>query len=237
MLCRNFPRIMSARGVTATVDRKLLSEQSPARPMESDMKTTSQRVLVTLTGLALLPAAFLAAGGCSSTEGVEQQEVYQAPGAVAVVDTFTTVATVTAIDATRRKVTMTTPDGEANTYKAGKSVDLSRFSVGEQIGVQVTEEVALAIRTDGTPASDSTAVSLAAAEAGGAGAVLEGEAVEVAAKVTAIDPQARKVSFQFADGTTKAMKAHKKIDLSGLKVGDTVVVQYAEALVIGVTGA
>ncbi|MFO1392695.1 MAG: hypothetical protein U1F09_02870 [Steroidobacteraceae bacterium] len=160
--------------------------------------------------------------------------MYQTQGGVAVVDTFTTVATVTAVDAARRRVTLTTPDGKSDTFKAAKGVDLAGFQVGAQMGVQLTDAVALQIRSDGTPASDTTAVMLASTAGDGDGAQFEGEAVEVAAKVTAIDPQTRKVTFQLADGTTKTIKAHKKVDLSGLAVGDTVIVQYAESMVVAV---
>ena len=193
------------------------------------------RRIVTLAAIAMLPPTLGTIAGCAGTEGVEQEQVYQTADGVAVVDTFTTVATVTAIDAAHRKVTMTTPDGKSSIFKAAKGVDLSSFKVGEQIGVQLTDEVALEVRNDGTPASDGATVMLAAATNGQSGAVFEGEAVEVAAKVVAVDTQSRKVTFQFADGTTKTIKAHKKVDLSGLVVGDTVIVQYAEAMVVAVS--
>lgn len=181
----------------------------------------------------LFSVATLALGACASgPEAVEQDQVYQTADGIAVVDTVTMVATVTAIDAASRKVTLTSPDGKSGSFKAAKGVDLSSFVVGEQIGVQLTEAVALEIRNDGTPASDAAAVQLAAAADNQAGAVFEGEAVEVAAKVVAIDTQSHQVTFQFADGTTKTLKAHKKVDLSGLAVGNTVIVEFADAMVI-----
>lgn len=182
---------------------------------------------------ALISAVTLALGACASgPEAVEQDQVYQTADGIAVVDTVTMVATVTAIDAASRKVTLTSPDGKSGSFKAAKGVDLSSFVIGEQIGVQLTEAVALEIRNDGTPASDAAAVQLSAVVGNQAGAVFEGEAVEVAAKVVAVDAQARQVTFQYADGTTKTLKAHKKVDLSGLAVGDTVIIEFADAMVI-----
>jgi hypothetical protein len=195
------------------------------------------RPIVALVAAAMAPLALSTLTGCASTadtQGVEQEQVYQTPGGVAVVDTFTTVATVTAIDAAQRKVTLTTPDGKSDTFKAAKGVDLAGFQPGAQIGVQLTDAIALQVRKDGTPASDTVAVMLASASGDGASAQFEGEAMEVAAKVTAIDPQTRKVTFQLADGSTKTIKAHKKVDLSGLAVGDTVIVQYAESMIVAV---
>ena len=183
--------------------------------------------------LALVSVVSLGLGACASgPDAVEQEQVYQTSDGVAVVDTVTMVATVTAVDVASRKVTLTSPDGKSGTFKATKGVDVSAFVVGEQIAVQMTDAVAIEIRDDGTPASDTAAVQLAAAVGGQAGAVFEGEAIEMAARVVAIDAQARKVTFQFADGSTKSLKADKKADLSGLAVGDTVIVEFADALVI-----
>jgi hypothetical protein len=179
-----------------------------------------------------LPAAAVILAGCASTEGVEQEQVYKAANGIAVVDTFTYVATVTAIDAAKRKVTVTTPDGRASTFKAAKSVDLAAFKVGEQIGFQATEAMALVVRKDGPPPADAAAIELAAATGGKTTGVFQGEAYEVSAKVVALDAGTRQVTFQFDDGTTRTMKAHKKVDLSGLAVGDSVILEYAESLII-----
>ena len=196
------------------------------------MRTRIPHRLFVLASLALLPPALATLGGCASTEGVEQEQVYTATNGFAVVDTFTYVATVTAIDTAKRKVTVTTPDGKSATFKAAKSVDLTSFKVGEQIGFQATEAMALVVRKDSRPPADAAAIELAAATNGKTTGVFEGEALEVSAKVIALDPSSRKVTFQLADGTTKTMKAHKSVDLSGLAVGDSVTVEYAESLAI-----
>lgn len=196
------------------------------------MRTHASHRLIVIASLALLPAAVVTLAGCASTEGVEQEQVYKAANGIAVVDTFTYVATVTAIDAAKRKVTVTTPDGKAATFKAAKGVDLGSFKVGEQIGFQATEAMALIVRKDGPPPGDAAAIELAAATNDKTTGVFEGEAYEVSAKVVALDLSTRQVTFQFDDGTTKTMKAHKKIDLSKLAVGDSVILEYAESLVI-----
>jgi hypothetical protein len=65
--------------------------------------------------------------------------------------------------------------------------------------------------------------------------VFVGQATEMAAKVVAIDPSTRKATFQFADGSTKTVKVPKSVDLSQHQVGETVVVGYAESVVIAVS--
>ncbi|HET6472142.1 MAG TPA: hypothetical protein VFG38_09875 [Pseudomonadales bacterium] len=181
--------------------------------------------------------AFVALDGCRSPQGVSQEAVFQTPHGVAVVDTFTTIATVTGIDATTRKVTMTLQSGKSSTYTAAKGVDLSRFRIGEQIGVQLMDEMALSIKSSGAPARDAVATSFASAADAGSAAVFEGESMEASATVTAINASARTITFQLADGTTKTMKAHSGVDMAGLTVGDTVVVKYAVALVVAIANA
>jgi hypothetical protein len=196
------------------------------------MRNRGYHRFVVLASLAMLAAATATLTGCASTGGVGQEQVYQAADGFAVVDTFTYVATVTAIDAARRKATLTTPDGKSATFKVASNVDLGAFKVGEQIGFQATEAMALVVRKDGPPPGDAAAIELAAATNGRTTGVFEGQAYEVSAKVISMDPTSRKVTFELADGTTSTLKAHNKIDLSGLAVGDTVIVEYAESLVI-----
>jgi len=181
--------------------------------------------------------ALIALNACRAPQGVEQEAVVQTANGVAIVDTFTTIATVSAVDATKRKVTMTLASGKSSTYTPAKGVDLAQFRIGERIGVQLMDEMALSIKTNGAPARDAVATSFAAAADAGSGAVFEGESMETSAKVTGIDAKARTITFQLADGTTKTMKAHGSVDLSGLAVGNTVVVKYAVALIVAIANA
>jgi Cu/Ag efflux protein CusF len=196
------------------------------------------RFLRMLFILVAAPALTAVLGGCAGkTEGVETQAVYQAPGGVAVVDTFTTAATIKAIDTKTRKVTLETPDGKSSTYKAAKGVDLSQFQVGQALAVRLSEETALEIRAAGTPAQDGGAVALATAGDGQGGVTFEGETVETSAKISLINPKARKVTLQFPDGTTKTLKVHKDVDLSGIDVGQTVIVKYAVSMLVAVANS
>lgn len=181
---------------------------------------------------AVLPLCLLTLGGCATMSGVEEERVYRLADGVATVDTFTTVATVTALDVPSRRVTLTTPDGKSTRHRTSKGFDLAGLKLGQQVGVRVTEETVIEIRDDGTPASEATAVGVTAVGDGQAGALLESEAVESSARVVAIDAARRKATFQFADGTTRIMKIGRKSALQGLEVGETVIVQYAVSVLI-----
>ena len=189
-----------------------------------------------LTALMLASAAALTLVGCASNDAVEDEQVIQTPDGTVVVDTITYVATVTAVDAAKRKVTLTTPDGRSGTFKADKKIDMSGFKVGEQIGIQATDAVAIRFQKDGTPAQNPAAVALAAvATDGQSGAVFEGEAVEIQATIVAIDPAKRRVTLQLPDGTAKTVKAPKGADLSQVSVGEKIIVDFADSVIIAIS--
>ena len=144
----------------------------------------------------LVSVVMLALSGCASgPDAVEQDQVYQTSDGIAVVDTVTMVATVTAVDTATRKVTLASADGKSGTFKAAKGVDVSAFVVGEQIAVQMTDAVAIEIRDDGTPASD------AALSAGKSNGVPSG-------KMPRADEMATLPSASAASSSTSAEKPH-----------------------------
>jgi hypothetical protein len=189
-----------------------------------------------LASLMLASAAALSLAGCASTDAVEDEEVIQTPDGAVMVDTITYVATVTAVDAAKRRVTLTTPDGKSATFKADKQVDLSGLQAGERIGIQATEAVGIEFKKGGAPAQNPAAVALAAVGTDGkSSAVFEGEAIEVQATIVAIDPAKRKVTLQLPDGTAKTVKAPKGADLSQVSVGEKIIVDFADSVIIAIS--
>jgi hypothetical protein len=233
-LCRGSVSAIWRRAQRLRGSRTSCYRPAPPPTRIANMTFSACRLLRTLLILMAAPTLLALLEGCASNQGEEQQTVLQTPNAVAVVDTYTTVATITALDSKSRKVTLTTPAGKSTTVKAAKGVDFSQFHIGEFIGVQISEETALEIRPDGAPASAAVATTLGVAGGNTAGAVFDGEAVEISARITLINPKAREVTFQLADGSTKTLKMHKDIDLSGLDVGQSVTVKYALSVLVAV---
>jgi len=193
------------------------------------MKTT----LLKLAALALAPVAMLTIAACSpSVQGTEDTTVVETANGAIIVDTFTTTATVTGINADKREVTLVAQDGRKTTYKAGPDmVNFSQLQVGDQVKAVLTEEVAVAIGSGpATLPTGGNAVALAPVGAKPAGVMVE--TANVTGKVTAVDAKKHKVTFQLADGTTKTVKAGKKVDVSILNVGDSVSIQVGEGLLI-----
>jgi len=189
--------------------------------------------------LALIPTALFVLAACATTpSGEEDVAVMETPDGAVIIETFRTSAEVTAIDAEKRKVTLKTSDGKKTTFKAGPEVvNFDQIQVGDQVKATVTEEIAVSVRRDGEAPSDSAAGAVAVAPVGAKPGVLMADTVEVSAKITAIDAKHRKVTLEFADGTTKKVKVGKKADLTKVSPGDTVTIRLTEGIAIVVERA
>ena len=191
--------------------------------------------------LTLLPAAVLTSASCSHNATLEQMggkektTVVETANGVVVVDTLTITATVKAIDATSRKVTLVAPNGAKTVYQAGPDVvNFDQIKVGDQVKAVVTEEVAVFIGKGAPPdAMAATGVALAPVGAKPGGVMVNTEQVTV--MVTAVNVEGRKVTFQLPDGTSKTVKVSDKVDLSKVRPGDNVTAQVSEGLALSVT--
>jgi len=67
------------------------------------------------------------------------------PGGI-MVDTMQVTAKVTAVDAKARKVSLEFPDGTTKKVRVGKQVDLAAVKPGDDVTVQVSEGIALAVQ-------------------------------------------------------------------------------------------
>ena len=190
--------------------------------------------LLKRAALTLVPAAILTITSCSSYKGTEQTTEIETPDGAIIVDTFTTMATVYGLDAAKREIRLITPDGHRSSYKAGPEVvNFDQLQIGDQVKAVLTEEVAVSIGSGaGAIGTSGTGVALAPVGAKPGGVVVE--TTETTAKVIAVDPDKHKVTFQLPDGTTRTVKAGKKVDVSAVRVGDDVTVQLGEGLAITV---
>ena len=194
--------------------------------------------LLKFATIAIMPAAMLALTSCSSTPQGEGSTMVAAqkgvPGGV-IVDTYKVTATVTAVDAASRKVTLTMADGAKTTVKAGPEVvNFDQIQVGDQVKATVAEQLVVFVRKNGEPANDGEAAAVALAPVGAKPGVVMANTVEVTAKVEAIDLGRRKATLRFPDGTSKTFKVRKDVDMTKAKLGDEVVIRTTEAVAITV---
>jgi len=187
-----------------------------------------------LATLALLPAGMLATASCQREKVAEQVTTVSTPDGAIEVDTFTATATVTAIDAANRKVTLVTPEGHKATYKAGPDVaNFGQIQVGDQVKAVLTEEVAVAVGSGAAP-SGTSGEGVVLAPVGAKPGGVRVDTSQITAKVTGVDAAKHKITFELPDGTTKTVKAGKQVDVSVLHPGDNVTVQVSEGLAITV---
>jgi Cu/Ag efflux protein CusF len=144
-----------------------------------------------------------------------------------------TTATIQAIDATTRSVTLRDEKGQEDTFTVGAGVKrFDELKVGDQVKFTYYESVVLQVRKPGDPAPTGTSGDAALTRGKGElpGATL---AVQDKTSVTvkSIDPAMPSVTVTTADGRTVTRKIENKKYLEGLKPGDVVDIVYTRALV------
>jgi ribosomal 50S subunit-recycling heat shock protein len=151
-------------------------------------------------------------------------------------DSVVITAEVVAIDRVDRTLALLGPDGRVVVVEVDHTArNFDQITVGDMLKVEYYESIALYIGKKGQK-PDATAGLVAARSAKGdkpAGVVVE--AVDVSAKILAIDKKKRAVTLELPDGkkvTTNVDKSVKAFD--SLKKGDSIHVRYTEALAISV---
>jgi len=186
------------------------------------------------TGFSLLVVGALGLTACSTLHGTEDEEAIETPDGAILVDTFSTTATVLAIDGANRKVTLETADGHKTKYKCGPEVvNFSQLQVGDKVSVEVTEEAAVFLGK-GNPPDSAAAAGVALAPVGAKPGGVMVSTVQVTAEIIAVNAQKHRVTLKLEDGTTRTVKVGKKVDLKTVTPGDDVTVQLSEGLAIRV---
>jgi len=189
--------------------------------------------------MILVPAALLAFTSCSSTPQTAQVHetttvVTQngVPGGVTV-ETYKSSATVTAIDAATRLVTVVSPNGATATFKAGPDVvNFDQIHVGDQIRATLTKELVVFLRKPGEPAADGGAGAIALAPVGAKPGIVMAGTVEVTAKVEAVDLKRHEATLLFPDGTSKTVPVRPDVDLTRAKLGEEVVMRTTQSVAL-----
>lgn len=187
--------------------------------------------------LALAPLALLSLTSCCSPGSIKDSAkvaVYQegVPGGI-VVETISATATVTAIDAAARRVTLVTPEGDKTTFKAGPEVaNFDQIQVGDQVKATLAEEVVVFILGQDEKAVEGMETTVGLAPVGAKPGMLVADTVQMVAKVVAIDLKRQRATLEFPDGTRKTVPVRQDIDLSKRRVGEEVVIRCTEAIAI-----
>jgi hypothetical protein len=147
-------------------------------------------------------------------------------------------AQVTAIDAAARLVTLRREDGSLLQVKAGDAVrNFAQIEVGDTLLVEYKETLEATRCAPGEPAMKTEGAIVAGrAEAGAKPAAAAGAAVSVRVKIESIDREHEIVVFSLASGeliTRRIATPEGREFVKGLKIGDTVQLDYTVALAMG----
>jgi len=148
-------------------------------------------------------------------------------------------ATVTAVDATARTVTLKGPKGKEETIKVGDEVkNLPQVNVGDLVVVTFSQGVVLSMAAPGAaPVEPSATASGTAAPIGAKPAADVKATVKGTVTIAAIDSKTRIVTLVGPEGRKFKVKAGSEIPLEKVKVGDKVNAEYTEAVAIAVEPA
>ncbi len=189
-----------------------------------------------LATVASASLALLLSTSCSSLpEGQTEQRIVtrgSEPGMYSI-ETSKVTATVTALDAASRKITVVTPEGKKRVIKAGPEVaNFGQIRVGDQLVVTVAEELVVFMAKDGLTLPDGKRAVVARAAEGAKPGIVTAETTQITAKVIGLDRAKRQAMIQLPDGTTKTFTVRKDVDLSQRTIGEEVVFQYTESQAI-----
>jgi hypothetical protein len=183
------------------------------------------------TLIALSLTAFL--GGCALLGPKVETKTYERPDGTIVVETVKLTATVTAVDARARTITIDPKWGDPRTVKASPDMEnFDQVQVGDEVHAELVEEVAVSLLRGGAFESVGALDAVALAPPGDKPAIAVVSAREITADIVAIDAHEHSVTLELIDGTTQSFKVAKRIDLSQIRLGDSVRVQVTDAIFI-----
>ena len=164
--------------------------------------------------------------------------VAKGPGVAGAAETIEATATVTAIDAATREVTLKGPQGREMTITAGPEVkNFAQIKVGDQVKVKYVEALTLELKKGSTaPVARTDTAAAGAAKPGERPAGAVGRQVTVMAEVVALDPAKQVVTLR-GPKRTLDLKVADPEQFKRIAKGDRVEATYTEALAIAVEPA
>ena len=164
--------------------------------------------------------------------------VTSSPGQATIAQKRRLVATVEAVDAAKREITLKGPKGKVVPLSVAPDVrNLEQVKVGDQLVVTYIEALSLTLKKDGKELRGATeSTDGARAPAGARPGAVAARQVEVTADVIAVDPKTQTVTLKGPQRTVD-LKVPDPGQFKLVKVGDQVQAVYTEALALGVEPA
>ena len=192
-------------------------------------------MLRTVFASTLVAAALAASPAVAQTGAVVTGK---APGAAAIAQTVKATATITAIDAATRAVTLKGPKGNEMVVTAGPEVkNFAQLKVGDRIDLTYAEALTLELKKGGgKPVAMTVKEGAARAKPGEAPAGIVGRQVTVVGDVLAVDAATSTVTVRGPQRTVE-LKVQDPAQLKLIAKGDQIEATFTEAVAIAATPA
>jgi hypothetical protein len=185
----------------------------------------------------LLPAIAIAAG-IAATASAQTGQVMETskPGAVGVAQTYEVSATIVAIDAPSRAVTLKGPEGREMTVIAGPEVqNFDRLRAGDKVKLKYVEALTVELKKGGgLPVARTVESGKASAAKGETPGAAAGTRVTIVGDVIDTDPSKQMVTVRGPQRTID-LKVGDPEQFKLIKKGDQLQATYVEAVAVSVT--
>ena len=187
----------------------------------------------------LVLAAAVAAATMAALPAIAQQGatvVGKGPGVVGVAQTVNVTATITAIDAASRAITLKGPQGKDTTVVAGPDVkNFAQLKVGDTVDIGFIESLVLELKKGGgKPVAWTVKEGAAGAKPGATPGAIAGRQVTVVGDVIAVDTAAKTVTVKGPQRTVE-LNVRDPEQLKLIAKGDQIEATFTEAVAIAVT--
>lgn len=148
---------------------------------------------------------------------------------------ISSTATIQAIDATARTVTLKDQNGQEEMFTLGPSVErFSELKVGDSVKTTYYESVVLQVRkAGGTPGATSTSGAVTPGT-GARPAGTMGVQDKMTVTVKSIDVDTPSITVTTSDGRTVTRKVEDRKNLEGVSPGDLVDITYTRAVLMSI---
>ena len=182
---------------------------------------------------ALTLAVGLALPAAAQNAAVVKESV---PGAVGVAQTVEVTATITAIDAASRAVTLKGPQGREMTVIAGPEVkNFAQLHAGDKVGLRYVEALVVELHKGGGKAVARTEqMAGGSAAPGQAPGAAGGRRVSVVGDVIGLDPATQTVTVKGPQRTVD-LKVRDPEQFKLIALGDQLEATYTEAMAVAVS--
>lgn len=186
---------------------------------------SSSRVTMLAVAMGLWAATTLTLWGCADNEPRQSLNI-EKTGTVAL------TATVEEVDLESRMVTLRTPAGRAFRLHAGQEVvNLPQVRPGDEVVAVYSEAVAVRMARPGE-VRDDFIQEMGRAKPGSEPGAYEIAETTITARIEEMDKTRQTVVLRLPDNELLPVKAMDPANLEKVRVGDTIVITYREALAV-----